>query len=33
VAAHVRRGDRSRAIALRMEIRRNPWVCTALEIG
>lgn len=33
VAAHVRRGDRSRAIALRMEIRRNRWVCTALEIG
>jgi uncharacterized protein DUF6459 len=33
VAAHVRRGDRSRAIALRMEIRRSRWVCTALEIG
>ncbi|MFI5695927.1 Rv3235 family protein [Kribbella sp. NPDC051586] len=33
VAAHVRRGGRSRAIALRMEIRRNRWVCTALEIG
>jgi hypothetical protein len=33
VAAHVRHGDRSRAIALRMEIRRNRWVCTALEIG
>lgn len=33
VAAHVRRGDRSRAIALRMEIRRNRWVCTALELG
>lgn len=33
VAAHVRRGERSRAIALRMEIRRNRWVCTALEIG
>jgi uncharacterized protein DUF6459 len=33
VAAHIRHGDRSRAIALRMEIRRNRWVCTALEIG
>jgi hypothetical protein len=33
VAAHVRHGERSRAIALRMEIRRNRWVCTALEIG
>jgi hypothetical protein len=33
VAAHVRHGDRSRAIALRMEIRRNRWVCTALELG
>ncbi|WP_329484729.1 Rv3235 family protein [Kribbella sp. NBC_01484] len=33
VAAHVRHGDRSRAIALRMEIRRHRWICTALEIG
>ncbi len=33
VAAHVRHGDRSRAIALRLEIRRNRWVCTALELG
>jgi hypothetical protein len=33
VAAHVRHGDRSRAIALRMEIHRNRWICTALEIG
>ncbi|MEI8409226.1 MULTISPECIES: Rv3235 family protein [unclassified Kribbella] len=33
VAAHVRHGERSRAIALRLEIRRNRWVCTALEIG
>ena len=33
VAAHVRHGNRSRAIALRMEIRRHRWVCTALEIG
>jgi hypothetical protein len=33
IAAHVRHGQRSRAIALRMEIRRNRWVCTALELG
>lgn len=33
VAAHVRHGERSRAIALRMEVRRNRWVCTALELG
>ncbi|MEV0289825.1 MULTISPECIES: Rv3235 family protein [unclassified Kribbella] len=33
VAAHVRHGHRSRAIALRLEIRRNRWVCTALELG
>lgn len=33
VAAHVRHGDRSRAIALRMEVRRNRWICTALELG
>ncbi|MGW1343102.1 Rv3235 family protein [Kribbella sp. NPDC002412] len=33
VAAHVRHGYRSRAIALRLEIRRNRWVCTALELG
>ncbi|WP_405056224.1 Rv3235 family protein [Kribbella sp. NBC_01505] len=33
IAAHVRHGGRHRAIALRMEIRRNRWVCTALEIG
>lgn len=32
VAAHVRHGDRSRAVALRLEIRRNRWVCTALEL-
>ncbi|TDD58380.1 hypothetical protein E1263_19360 [Kribbella antibiotica] len=33
VAAHVRHGGRSRAVALRMEVRRNRWVCTALEVG
>jgi hypothetical protein len=33
VAAHVRHGERSRAVALRLEIRRNRWICTALELG
>ncbi|WP_166658918.1 Rv3235 family protein [Kribbella sp. VKM Ac-2571] len=33
VAAHVRHGERSRAVAFRLEVRRNRWVCTALELG
>jgi hypothetical protein len=33
VAAHVRHGHRSRAVAFRLEVRRNRWVCTALELG
>jgi hypothetical protein len=33
VAAHVRYGDRSRAIALRLEVHRGRWICTALELG
>ncbi|TWD82183.1 hypothetical protein FB561_3311 [Kribbella amoyensis] len=33
IAAHVRYGQRSRAIALRLEIHRGRWVCTALELG
>jgi hypothetical protein len=33
IAAHVRHGNRSRAVALRLEVRRNRWVCTALELG
>jgi hypothetical protein len=33
VAAHVRHGGRSRAVALRLEVHRDRWVCTALELG
>jgi Family of unknown function (DUF6459) len=33
VAAHVRHGRRSRAIALRLESGRGRWLCTALEFG
>ncbi|MEU8225784.1 Rv3235 family protein [Kribbella sp. NPDC048915] len=33
VAAHVRHGQRSRAVAFRLEVRRHRWVCTALELG
>jgi hypothetical protein len=33
VAAHVRYGDRSRAMALRLEVHRDRWICTALELG
>ncbi|HET6297772.1 MAG TPA: Rv3235 family protein [Kribbella sp.] len=33
IAAHVRYGNRSRAMALRLEVHRGRWVCTALEIG
>jgi hypothetical protein len=33
VAAHVRYGERSRAIALRLEVHRGRWICTALELG
>jgi hypothetical protein len=32
VAAHVRHGRRSRAVALRLEVRRHRWICTALEL-
>ncbi len=31
VSAHIRHGDRSRAIAARLETRRGRWVCTALQ--
>ncbi|MEV6286036.1 Rv3235 family protein [Kribbella sp. NPDC051770] len=33
IAAHLRTGGRSRAMALRLEVRRGRWVCTALELG
>jgi hypothetical protein len=33
VAAHIRYGDRSRAMALRLEVHRGRWICTALELG
>ncbi len=33
VAAHIRCGTRSRAMALRLEVHRNRWICTALELG
>jgi hypothetical protein len=33
IAAHVRYGDRSRAIALRLEVHRGRWICTAHELG
>jgi hypothetical protein len=33
VSVHVRHGERSRAIAARLEHRGGRWVCTALELG
>jgi hypothetical protein len=33
VSVHVRHGQRSRALAARLERRQDRWVCTALEIG
>jgi hypothetical protein len=33
IAAHVRYGNRSRAMALRLEVHRGRWICTALELG
>lgn len=33
IAAHLRHGGRSRAVALRLEARRDRWVCTALQLG
>lgn len=33
IAAHVRHGGRSRAVAMRLEVHRDRWVCTALRLG
>jgi hypothetical protein len=33
VSAHVRYGRRSRALALRFELRQDRWVCTALDFA
>jgi hypothetical protein len=33
VSVHVRHGQRSRALAARLEHRVDRWVCTALELG
>jgi hypothetical protein len=33
VSAHVRYGRRSRAVAARFELRRDRWMCTALEFA
>lgn len=33
VCGHVRHGGRGRALALRLEVRRERWVCTALQLG
>lgn len=33
VAAHVRHGVRSRAVAARLELDRGRWTCTALRLG
>jgi hypothetical protein len=33
VAAHIRHGARSRAVAARLEAQRGRWTCTALRLG
>ena len=33
VSVHVRHGHRSRAVAARLELRRDRWTCVALELG
>ena len=33
VSVHVRHGQRSRAIAARLELRRGRWQCTVLQLG
>jgi hypothetical protein len=33
ISVHVRHGQRSRAIAARLELTRGRWQCTVLELG
>ncbi len=33
ISVHVRHGQRSRAIAARIELREGRWCCTALQVG
>jgi hypothetical protein len=33
LSVHVRHGERSRAIAARIELREGRWCCTVLEFG
>jgi rhodanese-related sulfurtransferase len=33
VSVHVRHGQRSRAIAARLELTRGRWQCTVLQLG
>ena len=33
VSVHVRHGQRSRALALRLDLHQDRWVCTALEFS
>jgi Family of unknown function (DUF6459) len=33
VSVHVRHGDRSRAIAARLEVRNDRWTCVELQLG
>lgn len=33
VSVHLRHGERSRALAARLEFRRERWLCSALELG
>jgi hypothetical protein len=33
VSVHVRQGQRSRALAIRLELLEGRWVCSALEVG
>jgi hypothetical protein len=33
VSVHVRHGQRSRAIAARLELEEGRWTCTALQLG